>query len=203
MVGQRVIKYHPVNPRLVDIPMCIIVPTLVLPPLQIVIKINFCEGGNIMREWIFSIFINFHISTINQLLSISFKFKYGFVFIIQWFIVHIISWIFFPLERIHSHILHEKKHEYMSPLIITPSISNERHSWLFHVCRYITLIINILNFTPYIIVKIIKIWYFENIHRDESNILYANIYFLFINRKLWSKHSYLYQLIWDRGLLIN
>jgi hypothetical protein len=37
------------------------------------------------------------------------------------------------------------------------------------------LMINIFNF---IIVKNIKIWYFKNIHREESNnILYANIYF--------------------------
>jgi hypothetical protein len=52
------------------------------------------------REWIlsiyfFSIFLNFHISTINQLFPITFRFKYYLTFIIQWSIFHIISSICF------------------------------------------------------------------------------------------------------------
>jgi hypothetical protein len=39
------------------------------------------------------------------------------------------------------------------------------------------------------IVKIIKNWYFENIHREESkNILYANVYFYLLVKKLTVSH---------------
>jgi hypothetical protein len=41
-------------------------------------------------------FLNFYISTINQFLLIFLKFKYYFIFMIQWSIVNIISLIFFP-----------------------------------------------------------------------------------------------------------
>jgi hypothetical protein len=45
---------------------------------------------------------------------------------------------------------------------------NEWQTW----CWCIILMINIFNYI------IVKIWYFENIYRDESNsILYGNIYF--------------------------
>jgi len=45
------------------------------------------------------------------------------------------------------------------------------HSRLCHVCQCPTLNLNIFY---YLLEKIMKIWYFDNIHRDESNtILYA------------------------------
>jgi hypothetical protein len=54
-------------------------------------------------------------------------------------------------------------------------------SWLVHAWQCKILTINIFN---YIIVKIIKSWYFENNHRDESNNnLYANIFFYLLVEK--------------------
>jgi hypothetical protein len=43
-----------------------------------------------------------------------------------------------------------------------------------HMSRYTTLTINIFS---YVLLKNMKIWYFESIHRDKSNdISYDNIY---------------------------
>jgi len=51
---------------------------------------------------------------------------------------------------------------------------NTWHNWPYYACQCITLSLNILN---NILEKIMKIWYFENINRDESNdILYDIIY---------------------------
>jgi hypothetical protein len=50
-----------------------------------------------------------------------------------------------------------------------------RTHWPFHVCQCIILITNIFNC---VLVKIIEIWYFENINRNKLNILYDNIYIL-------------------------
>ena len=57
---------------------------------------------------------------------------------------------------------------------ILPQSHNTWHGWPYYACQCIILSLNILNNT---LEKIMKIWYFGNIHRDESNdILYDIIY---------------------------
>ena len=51
----------------------------------------------------------------------------------------------------------------------------------YYACQCIILILNILN---NILEKIMKIWYFENTHRDKSNdILYEIIYLCILIEK--------------------
>jgi len=65
-------------------------------------------------------------------------------------------------------------------MILPPSI-NTWHSWPYYVCQCIILNLNILNNILY---KIMKIWYFENTHRDKSNdILYDIIYLCLLVEK--------------------
>jgi len=51
------------------------------------------------------------------------------------------------------------------------------HSWLYYAWQCIILSLNILN---NILEKIMKIWYFENIYRNESNEILYDIIYLFI-----------------------
>jgi len=65
--------------------------------------------------------------------------------------------------------------------LLPPSSLNTWHSWPYYECQCIILSLNILN---NILVKIMKIWYFENTHRDESNdILYDIIYLCILVEK--------------------
>jgi len=65
--------------------------------------------------------------------------------------------------------------------LIPPPSYNTWHSWPYYACQCIILSLNILN---NILEKIMKIWYFENNNRDESNdILYDNIYLCILIEK--------------------
>jgi len=56
------------------------------------------------------------------------------------------------------------------PHTVLPPFLDTWHSWSYYVYQCILLSLNILN---YVLEKIMKIWYFENTHRDKSNdILY-------------------------------
>jgi hypothetical protein len=57
-----------------------------------------------------------------------------------------------------------------------------------HICQYIILITNIFNS---LLVKIMEIWYFKNIHRNKSNkILYDNIYIYILLKKYGQNKTY-------------
>ena len=45
-----------------------------------------------------------------------------------------------------------------------------------------------LNIFNYLLVKIIKCWYFKNIHNKFYNILYVIIYLYLLIKKIWSKY---------------
>jgi len=60
---------------------------------------------------------------------------------------------------------------------ILPPFLNIWHSWPYYACQCIILNLNVLN---NILEKIIKIWYFENTHRDKSNDILSDIIYLCI-----------------------
>jgi len=62
-------------------------------------------------------------------------------------------------------------------IIILPPSHNTWHNWPYYVCQCIILSLNILN---NILEKIMKIWYFENTHRDKSNDILYDIIYLYI-----------------------
>jgi len=67
-----------------------------------------------------------------------------------------------------------------SALLLCP-FHNTWHSWLYYACQCIILSLNILN---NILEKIMKNWYFESTHRDESNdILYDSTYLCILVEK--------------------
>jgi len=52
-----------------------------------------------------------------------------------------------------------------------------KHSWPYYACQCIILSLNISN---NMLEKIMKIWYFENTHRDKSNDVLYDIIYLYI-----------------------
>jgi len=67
---------------------------------------------------------------------------------------------------------------------------NTWHNWLYYVYQCIILSLNILS---NISEKIMKIWYFENIHQDESNDILYDIIHLYILVEKYGQ-SKLYQI---------
>jgi hypothetical protein len=85
------------------------------------------------------------------------------------------GWMHFYLLQLFSYLMCHRYHmawnikphyEYTCFLLLLPMSQIQWYSWPFHACWCITLTINNFNC---ITVKIIKIWYFENTNRDESN----------------------------------
>jgi len=78
-------------------------------------------------------------------------------------------------KPLHSKIKQKAVCYYM--LYIIPQCHNTWHSWPYYAHQCIILNLNILN---NILEKIIKIWYFENTHRDESIDISYDIIYLYI-----------------------
>jgi hypothetical protein len=96
--------------------------------------------------------------------------------------------LYFHRISLTAHLLNIPSHATITSLLSTFLFT----IFIFESARLYMIVkkIHIETFYKnYIIVKNIRIWYFENTHRDESNnILYANIYF-YLSVKNYSQNN--------------